>query len=302
MIERRDFLKGCLACGVTAATVSVASGDAMAAGSFEGYPDAMGVLVDLTRCVGCRSCEAACNNEQKLPEPDLAFDDTSVFKEKRRTTDKAYTIVNEYKVADKESLFRKIQCNHCTEPACLSSCFVNAYTKTKEGAVIYDGSVCVGCRNCMIACPFNIPAYSYSSPLTPLIKKCVFCYDTRVKDGKPPACVEICPQQVMTFGRRADLVKLGHDRIQANPAKYVDKLYGEKAVGGTSWMYLSNVDFDKIGFDGHIQNEPIISNVKDFLGFVPMVLAIWPALFTGIHLLATKNKDGHHDHEEGDHQ
>jgi Fe-S-cluster-containing dehydrogenase component len=262
----------------------------------------MGVLVDLTRCVGCRSCEAACNAEQKLPEPDLPFDDMSVFKDKRRTTEKAYTIVNEYKVADKETLFRKIQCNHCTEPACLSSCFVNAYTKTKEGAVIYNASVCVGCRNCMIACPFNIPAYSYSSPLNPLVKKCIFCYDTRLKDGKPPACVDICPQQVMTFGRRADLIKLGHDRIQANPAKYVDKLYGEKAVGGTSWMYLSSVDFDKVGFDGHIQNEPIISNVKDFLGFVPMVLSIWPALFTGVHLLATKNKDGHHDHEEGDHQ
>jgi Fe-S-cluster-containing dehydrogenase component len=302
MIERRDFLKGCLACGVTAASIGVASNDALAAGSFEGYPDAMGVLVDLTRCIGCRSCEAACNDEQKLPEPDLRFDDTSVFEEKRRTTDKAYTIVNKYQVADKETLFRKIQCNHCTEPACLSSCFVNAYTKTKEGAVIYKASVCVGCRNCMIACPFNIPAYSYSSPLKPLVKKCIFCYDTRLKEGRPPACVEICPQQVMTFGRRTDLIKLGHDRIQANPAKYVDKLYGEKAVGGTSWMYLSSVDFDKVGMDAHIQNEPIIANVKDFLGFVPMVLAIWPALFTGIHLLATKNKDGHHDHEGGDHQ
>jgi len=164
MIERRDFLKGCLACGVTAATVSVAGTNAMAAGSFEGYPDAMGVLVDLTRCVGCRSCEAACNKEQNLPEPDQAFDDLSVFNEKRRTTEKAYTVVNEYQVADKETLFRKMQCNHCNEPACLTSCFVNAYTKTKEGAVIYNSKVCVGCRNCMIACPFNIPAYSYSSP------------------------------------------------------------------------------------------------------------------------------------------
>ena len=86
MIERRDFLKGCLACGVTAATVSVASGKAMAAGSFEGYPDAMGVLVDLTRCVGCRSCEAACNAEQKLPEPDLPFDVLFILQEKPRST------------------------------------------------------------------------------------------------------------------------------------------------------------------------------------------------------------------------
>ncbi len=301
-MERRDFLKGCLACGMAVATSGISGKNVFAAGSFEGYPDAMGVLVDLTRCVGCRSCEAACNNEQKLPAPDEPFDDMSVFKDKRRTTEKAYTVVNKYQVATKESLYRKIQCNHCTEPACLSSCFVNAYTKTKEGAVIYNAKVCVGCRNCMIACPFNIPAYSYTSPLNPLVKKCIFCYDTRLKEGKPPACVEICPQQVMTFGRRSDLIKLGHDRIQTNPGLYVDKLFGEKAVGGTSWMYLSSVDFDKVGFDGHMQNEPIISNVKDFLGFVPMVLSIWPALFTGVHLLATQNKDHHTDNEGSDHQ
>ncbi|MFW9603855.1 MAG: 4Fe-4S dicluster domain-containing protein [Trichlorobacter sp.] len=301
-MERRDFLKGCLACGMAVATSGISGKNVFAAGSFEGYPDAMGVLVDLTRCVGCRSCEAACNNEQKLPAPDEPFDDMSVFKDKRRTTEKAYTVVNKYQVATKESLYRKIQCNHCTEPACLSSCFVNAYTKTKEGAVIYNAKVCVGCRNCMIACPFNIPAYSYTSPLNPLVKKCIFCYDTRLKEGKPPACVEICPQQVMTFGRRSDLIKLGHDRIQSNPGLYVDKLFGEKAVGGTSWMYLSSVDFDKVGFDGHMQNEPIISNVKDFLGFVPMVLSIWPALFTGVHLLATQNKDHHTDNEGSDHQ
>lgn len=302
MIDRREFLKGCLACGVTAASIGVVSKNALAAGSFEGYPDAMGVLVDLTRCVGCRSCEAACNDEQKLPEPDMPFDDKSVFKEQRRTTDKAYTVVNKYEVADKDTLFRKMQCNHCNEPACLTSCFVNAYTKTKEGAVIYNSKVCVGCRNCMIACPFNIPAYSYSSPTNPLIKKCIFCYDTRVKNGRPPACVEICPQQVMTFGHRNDLIKMGHERIKSDPAKYVDKIYGEKEVGGTSWMYLNSVDFDKVGLDNHMQNEPIISNVKDFLGMVPMVLSIWPALFTGIHLLATKNKGEHgdHDHEEGD--
>lgn len=301
MIERRDFLKGCLACSVAAATAGVAS-NALAAGSFEGYPDSMGVLVDLTRCIGCRSCEAACNNEQKLPDPDLPFDDMSVFDEKRRTTEKAYTVVNKYQVADSETLFRKIQCNHCMEPACLSSCFVNAYKKTNEGAVIYNSKVCVGCRNCMIACPFNIPAYSYSSAINPLVKKCIFCYDTRLKEGRPPACVEICPQQVMTFGLRSDLIKLAHDRIQNYPDKYIDKVYGEKTVGGTSWMYLSSADFDKVGIDAKMQNEPIISNVKDFLGFVPMVLAIWPALFSGVHLLATKNKDGHHDHEEGDQQ
>jgi Fe-S-cluster-containing dehydrogenase component len=258
--------------------------------------------VDLTRCVGCRSCEAACNNEQKLPAPDAPFNDKSVFREKRRPTERAYTVVNRYDAKTAAGpVYRKIQCNHCNEPACLTSCFVNAYTKTKEGAVIYNSKVCVGCRNCMIACPFNVPGYSYSSAFNPVVKKCIFCYDTRLKNGKPPACVEICPQEVLTFGHRNDLLKIAHERIKETPDRYVDHVYGEKEVGGTSWLYLSSVPFDQAGFDTTLGNEPIISNVKEFLGTVPMVLSIWPALFTGFHLLSTR-KGNHaehgHDHSE----
>jgi len=295
--NRRNFLKLGVA-GTLAAAALEAPQPSEAAGSFAGYPDAMGVLVDLTRCVGCRSCEAACNKEQGLPAPDLPFDDTSVFDEvrhgglKRRPTDKAYTVINRYDIPERQfPLFSKIQCNHCNEPACLTSCFVNAYTKTPQGAVVYDPKVCVGCRTCMVACPFYIPAYSYSSVLNPVVKKCIMCYDTRLKFGRPPACVEACPQEVMTFGRRADLIKLGHQRINENRGKYVDHVYGEREVGGTSWMYLSDVPFEQIGFNTTLGTRPILDYVKDFLGVVPMVLSIWPALFTGFHLLATR-KDG----------
>ena len=292
-IDRRMFLRGSIAGGVTAAVTGLSMKKAQATPSFEGYPDSMGVLVDLTKCVGCRTCEAACNKEQGLPAPDKPFDDLSVFEEhrhgglKRRTTEKAYTVVNRYDTA-KGPVFRKFQCNHCNEPACLTSCFVNAYTKTKEGAVIYNPKVCVGCRTCMIACPFYVPAYSYSSPINPVVKKCIMCYDTRLKFGKPPACVEACPQEVMTFGKRVDLIKMGHDKIKFQPERYVDHIYGEHEVGGTAWMYLSGVPFEQAGFDPHMGTQPILSYVKDFLAIVPMVLCIWPALFTGFHLLATR--------------
>jgi Fe-S-cluster-containing dehydrogenase component len=297
-ISRRGFLAASLAGG--AATTLTLTGNAWGAGSFEGYPEGMGVLVDLTRCVGCRSCEAACNKEQQLPEPAVPFDDQSVFDERhhgqmRRPDENAYTVVNRYDQGEGEKpVYRKVQCNHCNEPACLTSCFVNAYTKTNEGAVIYDSKVCVGCRNCMIACPFHVPGYSYSSAFNPVIKKCIFCYDTRLKNGQPPACVESCPQEVMTFGHRKDLIKIGHERIKMRPEKYIDHIYGETEVGGTGWMYLAGVGFDKVGFDTTVGKEPIISNVKDFLSTVPMVLAIWPALFSGFHLLA-KRKHGHDD-------
>lgn len=296
-LNRRSFLKGGLATGVAAAAAVGTAKTADAAGDFGGYPDSMGVLVDFTKCVGCRTCEAACNKEQSLPSPDKPFDDMSVYEERlhggmpRRTTEKAYTVINKYEVEGREHpLFRKVQCNHCQEPGCLTSCFVNAYTKTPEGAVIYDPKVCVGCRTCMIACPFYIPAYSYSSPIDPVIKKCIMCYDTRLKFGRPPACVDACPQQVMTFGKRKDLVGLGHKTIAGRPEKYLDHVYGENEVGGTSWMYLTSVDapFGEIGFDTHLGKQPIISYVKEFLAIVPMVLTIWPALFTGFHLLATR--------------
>ena len=295
-IDRRNFLKGGLAGGAALAATCNAT-KAHAAGTFGGYPDSMGVLVDLTKCVGCRTCEAACNKEQDLPAPDKPFNDTSVFDEikhgqKRRPTEKAYTVVNRYDVAERDGgpVYRKIQCNHCQEPACLTSCFVNAYKKTPEGAVIYDPKVCVGCRTCMVACPFYVPAYSFSSAINPVVRKCIMCYDTRLKIGRPPACVEACPQEVMVFGKRKDLIKLGHQRIQDNPDKYVEHIYGENEVGGTSWMYLSDVPFDQVGFDTHLGNEPIISYVKEFLTIVPMVLTIWPALFTGFHLLANRKE------------
>ena len=293
LINRRRFLRGSL---VASAAAPVSQARRTEAATFEGYPNAMGVLVDLSRCVGCRSCEAACNKEQNLPAPAKPFNDFSVFDEmhhgqKRRTDENCYTIVNRYEIPGREHpLFRKIQCNHCQEPACLTSCFVNAYTKTPEGAVIYDPDVCVGCRTCMVACPFYIPSFRYSSAFHPRIMKCVFCYDTRLSKGLPPACVEACPQEALTFGRRSDLLEVGRQRIRENQGTYVDHIYGEHEAGGTAWMYLSPAPFEQVGMDTTVPKEPILNSVKDFLSIVPMVLTIWPALFAGFHLLATRKE------------
>jgi len=291
-LSRRGFIKGGLA-GTVAVSV-LKDKETQAGHHFEGYPDAMGVVVDLTRCVGCRSCEAACNKEQGLPEPAEPFDDFSVFDhmhhgQKRRTDETRYTVVNRYEVPGLDHpLFRKKQCFHCNEPACLTSCFVNAYTKTPEGAVIYNPKVCVGCRTCMIACPFYIPTFKYSSAFKPRIMKCIFCYDTRLKEGKPPACVEACPQEALTFGKRSDMLEVAHQRIRMEPGKYIDHVYGEHEAGGTSWMYLSPAPFDQVGLSTNVPSEPVLNYVKGFLAIVPMVLTIWPALFAGFHLLSTR--------------
>ena len=172
---RRTFLGLLGAAGMGAALGKPAH----AAGhqEFKGYPGSFGVLFDATRCIGCRRCEAGCNKVNELPPPPEPFEDLSVFNQKRRTHAWTYTVVNRYDNIPGAAgpVYKKWQCNHCLEPACASSCFVRAFTKTPQGAVTWDGTVCVGCRYCMIACPFEIPTFEYNEPLTPRIMKCTLC-------------------------------------------------------------------------------------------------------------------------------
>jgi Ni/Fe-hydrogenase subunit HybB-like protein len=101
----------------------------------------------------------------------------------------------------------------------------------------------------MVACPFQIPAYEYEDPLTPRVRKCSMCGDrVLATPGAVPACVEMCPPQCLTFGRRPELLELAHGRIDAHPDKYVDHVYGEHEVGGTSWMYVAGRPFTLLGF------------------------------------------------------
>ena len=181
--SRRNFLKWMTAAGAVLAVPK--SGQAHK--HFTGYPDSYGVLHDTTLCIGCRKCEKACSQVNDLPVQEKPFDDLSVLEEKRRTDDKTFTVVNKYQVSHgaRSPVFLKQQCNHCQEPACASACFVGAFTKTPEGAVVYNASTCVGCRYCIIACPFNVPAFEYDEALEPEVVKCTMCHP-RLLEGKLP--------------------------------------------------------------------------------------------------------------------
>lgn len=248
-INRRKFLK----IGAAAAGAALASpaGQARAA---KPSPEAMGCLVDTTLCIGCRQCEAACNQRHSLAKPDQPFDEMAVLEKERRMDEHSYTVVNKYYPQKLGSLvwrqrptFVKFQCMHCQDPACVSACIVGALTKQENGSVIYDAAKCIGCRYCMVACPFQVPAYEYGEPLTPKVRKCTLCYQY-VQKGGLPACALACPREVITVGKRQDLLELARWKIKNNPGKYQDHVYGEKEVGGTSWLYLASEPFQNIGF------------------------------------------------------
>jgi len=287
-ISRRSFL-GWL--GAAGAGGAMAAGPARAAGNgqFAGYPESLGVLFDVTRCIGCRKCEEACNKVNELPAPAKPFGDLAVMQTRRRTDAKSYTVVNRYENVPgaKGPLYRKLQCNHCLEPACASACFVRAFTKNPNGAVTYDESVCVGCRYCMIACPFEIPTYEYDRALEPRIMKCTFC-QPRLAKGLLPGCVEICPVEALTFGRRRDLIRIAHERFAQFPGRYIDAIYGEKEMGGTAWMTISGVPFRELGLREDLGVTPAPELTKGALSVVPIVAGMWPVLLTGIYAISQR--------------
>ena len=286
-ISRRKFL-GSLGAAVGATTTgSLTKAYGAANKHFNGYPGSSGVLHDTTKCIGCRKCEQACTKVNDLPQPEKSFEDLSVLDKKRRTQADTYTVVNQF--GAKEKVFVKKQCNHCLEPACASACFVKAFKKTPAGPVVYDDSLCVGCRYCMVACPFEIPAYEYDKVLTPRVTKCTMCAP-RLEEGKLPGCVEACPREALIFGEREALIKIAKSRIQKYPDQYVDHVYGEHEMGGTSWLYLSGQPFETIGMREDLGTISAPELTSGPLSAVPIVVGLWPVLLTGVYAIS-KRKD-----------
>ena len=195
-------------------------------------PGARALLIDVTRCVGCRACAKACKETHGFPG-------TGEEAELDATT---YTVL-----LDKgdERYVRRL-CMHCEDPSCASACPVGAFEKTKLGPVTYDARRCLGCRYCMVACPFSVPRYEWSSAV-PAVRKCDMCRD-RLERGELPACVEACPAEATVAGTREELLAEAHRRIRENPESYHPHVYGETDVGGTSVLFLSPVPFETLGF------------------------------------------------------
>jgi Fe-S-cluster-containing dehydrogenase component len=183
---------------------------------------------------------------------------------------------------------------HCNDPACVAACLTKAMYKTKEGPVVWRGNKCMGCRYCMVSCPFNVPKFEYHSA-NPKIVKCDMCYEKLIK-GEKPTCVEACGE-ALVFGTRRELLAEARKRIVTNPEQYIDSVYGENVAGGTSVLYLSSVPFSEIGMNENLQNESFPAMTKGFLYSVPSVFVLVPTLLLGIHKATSVNHQNNESHE-----
>jgi formate dehydrogenase beta subunit len=281
-MDRRGFLKTSLVVG--AAALSSNKTNAQDKRDPEEF---VGILVDTTRCIGCRACEVACGEEHDLLVPDVLND--GALEKHRKTSVEQWTVVNKYET-EKGDIFVKRQCMHCYQAACATACPTEAMLKTEQGPVTWNGNKCIGCRYCMVSCPFEMPKFEYNE-WNPKLQKCTMCFE-RLEEGQKPACVEACPTDALMFGTRVKNLEIARHRIYSHPDEYVHHIYGENEVGGTGYIYLSAVPFDQIGFRTDLGTTPYPEYTKDFLYTVPMVLFGAPAFLLGLSALAGSNKPG----------
>lgn len=293
-LERRTFLKLTVA-GTAAAVAAPAAASAATGASARG--DAVGVLVDTTKCVGCRACEAACSETNHLEAPTDAAD---VFDTRRTTAPGTFTVVNRAAGDEAEERFAKTQCLHCIDPACATACPTQALEKTASGPVVYHPERCLGCRYCMLSCPFDVPKYEYESA-NPRVRKCTFCAE-RQAEGLEPACTSVCPTGALQFGKRDALLAEARRRVYGQPDTYQPVIYGEREAGGTSWLYIGDRTPQQLGLKGGVPEAPYAGLAQGALAVVPAVITLWPPLLMGLHAFSHRRDDvakaGHEAGEE----
>jgi Fe-S-cluster-containing dehydrogenase component len=236
--SRRSFLKSLAAAGATAAASAV---PAAAAEKPAAPGDAVGMLYDTTRCIGCKACVVACKEANGL-EPDTRQD--PLHDAPLALNDRTKNIIKLYREGDRRS-YMKQQCMHCIDPACAGACMIGSLQKREHGIVTWDPARCIGCRYCQVACPYEVPKFQWEEA-APKIVKCELC-NHRLAEGKEPGCCEVCPREAVVYGTYDELLAEAKRRMADNPGRYVDRIYGEHDGGGTQVLYLSHVPFEKLG-------------------------------------------------------
>ena len=243
-------------------------------------PPASAMLVDVTRCTGCERCVQACVEINQLDAERADRDGATAAG--GLSSQRLCTLATL-----EEGRSARVSCMHCLEPSCVSACLVGGLTKTAEGAVVYHPEKCIGCRYCMLACPFHVPRYEWESP-HPFVRKCNLCHP-RLVDDKLPACVEACPHEALSFGSRDEMLKLARRRIDESPGRYIAHVWGEHEWGGTSVLYLSDVDMAAIGLD-RVHTTSVPSITDPVIHSTPILFVSVAAAMTGLSWIVRRRQ------------
>jgi formate dehydrogenase iron-sulfur subunit len=240
------------------------------------------LLIDITRCTGCRACERGCREAHSQPvEQPAGLSETSL------------TWVDE-----REGRFVRRLCLHCADPPCAAACPSNALAKSSLGPVLFAADKCIGCRYCLLACPYRVPACEWSRQRA-YMRKCDLC-DRRIAAGGSPACAQACPHGATLFGTRPALLREARRRLLENSA-YTQQVYGDTEPGGTSVLYLTDVPLEKLGFPV-LPGEAAVSALSEAaLGDAPTVVLVGGALLAGLYWITERRKEVLNAEEKHEH-
>jgi formate dehydrogenase iron-sulfur subunit len=216
-------------------------------------------LIDVTRCIGCKACQAACMEWNNLRGEVGHFEgsyDNPMDLDPNTWTLMRFTEYENEK-GDLEWLIRKDGCMHCEDPGCLKACPApGAIVQLASGIVDFDSEACIGCGYCIKGCPFDIPRVSKTDHKS---YKCTLCSD-RVSVGLEPACVKACPTGAIMFGSKTDMTAWAGERIVDLKSRGFEHagLYDPAGVGGTHVMYVLH-HADKPSIYAGLPDKPSIS-------------------------------------------
>jgi len=209
------------------------------------------VIVDSRRCIGCKGCQIACKAWNKLPAEQTKVSGGE-YTNPTYFSPITWKIVHFKEIGDYDNnqpgtgglKWRMLadNCKHCLEPGCVSVCPSGALWKRSDGPVLYDVDRCIGCGYCEMACPWGIPNFDEEIHS---IRKCTMCFD-RIDQGLEPACVATCPTDALQFMTLEEAQKVA--REAEAEGLYT---YGLSEVGGTSWIYISDVPFSEFGLQDY---------------------------------------------------
>lgn len=245
-------------------------------------------LYDATKCTGCRACQLACKQWNDLPAGQTR--NTGSYQNPADLQSNTWLLMRFQEAATKAGevkwLFRHNACMHCTDAACVKVCPSNALFHTSYGTVALDQSKCIGCKECVIVCPFNVPRYD---PETKKVAKCDMCY-SRIARDMEPACVKACPTGALQFGDQEKMLGIVRQRLETLGDKA--HLYGDKFVGGTHMLYiLPEEPIQYAGLPGNPRVPISLVAWKDWLK--PLSLLISGGVIAGafLHYLIKGPKD-----------